>query len=139
VDFKIEKKLCKQLSYTGLDLMKAMLQKDPSRRLNSNQCLNHHWFIKMKSKNEKKIQLNPRQRSLSTIVENSELLDLTQSFYHASSRNKQQQITNKLAKVLPLETTDNLLVDKEFEIQTPSLSDKVAWINTMTIKKCPSK
>jgi serine/threonine protein kinase len=62
-----------------MDLMKAMLQKDPLKRISAAQALNHHWFIKMKTKNDKGLQpkMNTRQRSLSTIVENSELMDIT--------------------------------------------------------------
>lgn len=62
--------------------MKKMLLRDPAQRFSSNQCLNHHWFIKMKSKDETKPRNNyiTKQRSLSTIIENSEIMELTQRY-----------------------------------------------------------
>lgn len=46
------KRLCKKISTSGIELMKNMLNKDPIKRFNANQVMNHHWFIKMKAKDE---------------------------------------------------------------------------------------
>ena len=32
IEYKLEKKICKKLSQSGFDLMKAMLNKDPIKR-----------------------------------------------------------------------------------------------------------
>lgn len=61
--------------------MKRMLSRDPTQRFNSSQCLNHHWFIKMKCKEESRPRNQlAKMRSLSTIIENSELMELTQRY-----------------------------------------------------------
>ncbi|CAD8092817.1 unnamed protein product [Paramecium sonneborni] len=142
IDFKAEKRLCKNLSQSGMDMMKKMLNKEPTQRFTSAQCLNHHWFIKMKCKDETKPRNQfQQQRSLSTIIENSEM-ELTQSFirpfkepsqYMQSKKNLPTQVVRKNQQ--KQDTIEK--IDKEFIYDT--LEGKMNYINQETFVKAPSK
>ena len=65
------------LSVSGIDLLFRLLEKDPDKRLNAKNALNHHWFINFTNKPQenRKLQKFREQNgmdSLRTILECSE-------------------------------------------------------------------
>jgi len=67
-----------RISKSGLELMKLMLVKDPTKRFSSFQALNHHWFINLKIREllGKPGALKTTSGvNLSTILEKSEMID----------------------------------------------------------------
>ncbi|CAD8122707.1 unnamed protein product [Paramecium sonneborni] len=124
LDFRIEKKICKKISNSGMDLLKGLLNKEPIKRLSATQALNHHWFIKMGTRHQRNQYLQvQRGKSLSTIIENS--VDITQSYYQSNSQLHQST-----------KEEDRLdRVEKEFN--QGSLYDKLLYFNSIQYQ--PSK
>ncbi|CAK65125.1 unnamed protein product (macronuclear) [Paramecium tetraurelia] len=124
IDFKFEKKICKKISISGMDLLKGLLNKEPIKRLSAAQALNHHWFIKMGTRNQRNQYLQvQRGKSLSTIIENS--VDITQSYYQSNSQLYQST------------KEDDKLDRVEKEFIKGSLYDKLLYFNSIQYQ--PSK
>ncbi|KAM3138909.1 hypothetical protein pb186bvf_008922 [Paramecium bursaria] len=131
IDFKQEKKICKKLSGSGMNLLKQMLTKDPNIRISASTALNHCWFIKMDSKQK----LNPLLRkpggSLTTIHEDS--VNITQSFYQVNGQSGTNSNRNGHSK----QEIDEDHVEREFGQDT--LSSRLQKINNLWEKIAPSK
>ncbi|CAD8112261.1 unnamed protein product [Paramecium sonneborni] len=119
VDYQIQRKqLCRKVSSSGINLLKALLTVNPEQRLSAQQALQHHWFIKMGTKQEAKYHKNIiKGKSLSTIIENS--VDITHSIQYQ----------------IPSSSFIEDKVDKEFT--SDNLRDKLQKFNSIQLK--PSK
>ncbi|CAD8207168.1 unnamed protein product [Paramecium octaurelia] len=118
VDYQIQKQLCRKVSSSGINLLKALLISDPEQRLSAQQALQHHWFIKMGTKQQAKFHKNIiKGKSLSTIIENS------------------VDITHSMQCQIPSSTFIEDKVDKEFTAD--NLKDRLQKFNSIQLK--PSK
>ncbi|CAD8120263.1 unnamed protein product [Paramecium sonneborni] len=118
VDYQIQKQLCRKVSSSGINLLKALLNIDPEQRLSAQQALQHHWFIKMGTKQEARFHKNIiKGKSLSTIIENS------------------VDITHSIQCQIPSNTFIEDKVDKEFTAD--NLKDRLQKFNSIQLK--PSK
>ncbi|CAD8111876.1 unnamed protein product [Paramecium primaurelia] len=118
IDYQIQKQLCRKVSSSGINLLKALLISDPEQRLSAQQALQHHWFIKMGTKQQAKFHKNIiKGKSLSTIIENS------------------VDITHSIQCQIPSSTFIEDKVDKEFTAD--NLKDRLQKFNSIQLK--PSK